>query len=156
MNSKNIAIITITALAILGFIWYQKSTPTLPPDNSLSTVDNKTATQVTPTASKPATGSSLPRITKDGIYIINYLPSGFVPRTLEVPIGKSVRFVNNSGKAMRISSTDTTNNPVYNAFNQSKTVGQGGIYEYTFTDKGIFGYRNLNNPVDQGVVTIVK
>lgn len=158
INSKNITIVAIIVLIILGFIWWQKSTPALPADNGLSTKSESGVKLATPPPGMPKTApaTTLSRTTKEGIYLINYLKSGFVPSALEIPIGKSVRFVNNSGKAMRISSADTTNNPIYNAFNQSKTVGQGGIYEYTFTDKGVFSYRNINNPGDQGAITVIK
>ncbi len=73
---------------------------------------------------------------------------------LTIPRGKSVRFVNNSGgKAMRVGSTDSAN-IIYSAFNQNKTVGSGGTYEYTFVDKGTYSYSNKNNTVDQGIIVV--
>lgn len=159
INSKNWWIIGgIVIVLILGFVWWQNKpavTPagdgaTLNKEAILPATENTGETVVT----KPV-ATKLPSITKDGIYLIYYTSKGFVPSALEIPAGKSVRLINNSGgKAMRIGSTDTTNSPIYNSFNQSKTVGAGGTYEYTFVDKGVFTYSNKNNPGDQGSITV--
>ena len=158
INSKNLwAIGGIVAVLILGTIWWQNKTALAPNEIDTATIDSNisTTTDVSKTPAPKTVVAKLPLITKDGIYLIYYTSKGFVPKSLDIPVGKSVRIVNNSGgKAMRIGSTDTTNNPVYNSFNQPKTVGAGGTYEYTFVDKGIYTYDNKNNPVDQGVITV--
>lgn len=118
----------------------------------------KTATapvQTQRTGSVPAAApASYPSMTKDGIYLVYYTAKGFVPSALKIPAGKSVRFVNDSSKAMRISSTDTTNAAEFAAFNQPKTVGKGGTYEYTFLHRASFTYNNRNVPADQGVIIV--
>lgn len=159
INSKNLWVIGgVVAVLILGFVWWQNKPATVPVGDGA--IVNKeailpTAESTGKTAVTKPVATKLPSITKDGIYLIYYTSKGFVPGALEIPVGKSVRLINNSGgKAMRIGSTDTTNNPIYNAFNQSKTVGAGGTYEYTFVDKGVFNYNNKNNPADQGSITV--
>ncbi len=104
-----------------------------------------------PTASKT---TSVPAVTKDGIYIVSYLSSGFKPQTLEIKRGTTVRFTNNSTKAMRIASFDPANSQAPQSLSQPKTVGKGGVYEYTFNDAGSFGYANMNNSADRGTVTV--
>lgn len=157
LNSKNLSIIGVIVVLIMAYYWWGKGSD-MPTDSSIS---NSSGDVVKETSTSKPSGTTQTKstvtnsaIAKDGAYVINYKPAGFSPSMIEVPPGKSVRFVNNSGKAMRIGSTDSTNNPIYNAFNQSKTVGQGGVYEYTFTDKGNYSYRNINNPGDQGVVIV--
>ena len=54
---------------------------------------------------------------------------------------------------MRVGSTET-GNIVSSAFNQIRTVGAGGTYEYTFVEKGTFSYNNKNNITDQGIVIV--
>lgn len=160
MNSKNLSIVGVLVVLVMAYYWWGKGEEAMPSENVIT----EKSDEVPKTTSGTKTSGAVTGITggvptnvavyKDGAYVINYRSSGFSPNYLEIPAGKSVRFVNVSGKAMRISSSDTTNNPVYNAFNQSKTVGQGGIYEYTFTDKGTYSYRNINNPGDQGSIIV--
>ena len=157
-NSNNWwAIGGIVVILILGLVWWQNK-PALAPTDINTTEGSNVSTSTTgvpKTAVSKSVTTKLPSVTKEGIYLIYYTSKGFVPMSLDIPVGKSVRFINNSGgKSMRIGSTDTTNNPVYNALNQSKTVGAGGTYEYTFVDKGIFTYSNKNNPADQGSITV--
>jgi len=160
MNQKNLSIIGVVALLIIAYFWWGGSTSSAPATNdtdattNVSEVTNNTQTSAPKGSTSGGTTSSYPSMTKDGIYIIYYKPSGFSPNVLNIVAGKSVRFINNSGKAMRIGSADNTNNPIYAAFNQPKTVGQGGIYEYTFNDRGSFSYKNLNASADQGVIVV--
>jgi len=159
MNQKNLITVGVLAAIVVGFLWWQQSVVDVPvdaiPAAATSTEGVATLSEKKPAAAPKTAGTQpLPRVASDGTYLIYYLPSGFSPKTLEIAVGKSVRFVNNSGKAMRVSSTDPSNNPVFNSFNQSKTVGQGGTYEYTFTDRGSFTYANYNNPADSGAVVV--
>ncbi len=111
-----------------------------------------TQNTVSGSASKPAAGQSQPQIAKDGAYIINYENSGFNPENLIVSVGKMVRFINNSGKAMRVYSKLQDN--LHSSFNQSVTVGKGGVYNFLFTDKGLWEYYNLNAPADAGSIVV--
>jgi plastocyanin len=156
MDSKNISLAAAAVVIVAGYFWWssqsmQPADVTTPVVSDTEETSAKAAAPVAkPAAPKPAN----PSMTADGTYVVYYGSSGFSPRLLEIPLGKSVRFVNNSGKAMRISSSDNTNSPIYAALNQSKTVGQGGIYEYTFIYKGSYSYNNINNPIDQGIVVV--
>lgn len=156
IDSKNIGLAAVAVLALAAFLWW--SGRNSPPEQAApadSAAQQSQTPAPTPAVKTPVPAkATTPAVTADGIYLVYYNPSGFSPRTLEIPLGKSVRFVNNSGKAMRISSSDNTDSPVFAALNQSKTVGQGGVYEYTFIYKGSYSYNNINNPADQGVVIV--
>ena len=89
-------------------------------------------------------------MTKDGSYLVSYTSRGFSPATLTIKAGKSVHFVNNSNKAMSLTTT-SVDNQIQSEFNQSKTVGQGGTFDFTFMSAGTWGYMNRNNPSDQGL-----
>lgn len=123
------------------------------------TVETTTTTpSPTPTSKKPAqtqtTSSATPTpVIQNGVYVVTYTRSGFSPNILEISTGKSVRFVNNSDKAMRIFSNDISNS-VYTTLNSSKTVGKGGYYDFTFLHKGNWGYHNQNNSADTGLVIV--
>lgn len=155
------------ALAIwIGFSWGKKSAqaPEAPVNNGVeqavttpaSTVAKKTTTTATApkttTATAPKT-SVTPTLTKDGSYLVSYTASGFSPRTITIKSGKSVHFVNNSNKAMSLTSTDV-DNQTHLEFNQGKTVGQGGVYDFTFMSAGTWGYMNRNNQADRGTIIV--
>lgn len=160
-NKKNIIIGVVVVVAV-GYYLFQGQKVVAPVQNDLtqsgistSTSDstNKTGTTKSAVTSTTKTGTSLPAMTKEGYYLISYTDKGFVPKTLEIKAGKSVRFVNNASKAMRIFADDKTSS-LYSEMNQSKTVGRGGIYDFTFVSAGTWAYHNENNPVDKGVVIV--
>jgi plastocyanin len=108
----------------------------------------KTVTTTTPPP--PA----LPKMTPSGAYIVYYTSSGFSPASLSLVRGQaSVRFINNSSSALRVAPVDTVNKP-YSEFSQSKSVGNGGIFDYTFTSAGSYAYFNENNKAHQALITV--
>lgn len=125
---------------------------------SPAVVETKTTatTQRTTTVSTPKTTTSTyytPAMTKDGSYIVSYTNSGFVPKTLTIQKGRSVHFVNNSSKAMSITTT-TTQNQVQLELNQGKTVGFGGTYDFTFLSSGTWVYMNRNVQTDYASIIV--
>ena len=94
-------------------------------------------------------------MTASGVYIIYYGTNGFSPASLTIPIGKSVHFVNNSSSAMLIVPVDKVNKP-YSSLMQSKSVGKGGTFDYTFTSAGSYAYYNDNKDTHVGVITVNK
>lgn len=164
MNKRNAIIAVIVALVIVYGVFLRVSrSPTSPDMNGPSQVQEQeyatttvsvpvtTPVKKTTTVSQPKTTSVT--ILKDGSYLVSYTDRGFVPATLEIKAGKSVHFVNNSNKAMSLTTTSAESN-VYGEFNQSKTVGKGGTYDFTFLQPGIWNYVNRNNQGDQGVVVV--
>lgn len=160
-NKRNI-IIGVVIVAAVGYYLFQSQKVSAPVQNestqsgvSTSTTDtvNKTGTTKSAVTSTTKTTTTLPAMTKEGYYLISYTDKGFVPKTLEIKAGKSVRFVNNASKAMRIFADDKTSS-LYNEMNQSKTVGRGGIYDFTFVSAGTWAYHNENNVADKGVVIV--
>ncbi|MGB2580639.1 MAG: cupredoxin domain-containing protein [Minisyncoccia bacterium] len=109
--------------------------------------------KTTQTTIAPKTTTSAPAIAKDGSYLVYYTNRGFNPSPLTIKTGKSVRFVNNSSKAMSLTST-SVDNQAQSEFNQGKTVGQGGVYDFTFMSAGTWGYMNRNNQTDRGTIIV--
>ena len=66
-------------------------------------------------------------------YLVSYTDGGFVPATLSVNKGETVRFTNNSGGILQLSLTGTA------------PLSQGQYFEYTFTTSGTVsdGGRNM-------------
>ena len=159
MIKKYIIVIVAVAFAIwIGFFFMNKAAvaPEAPVNGG---TEQATTTPVSIAKTSGATDvskttTSAPVILKDGSYLVSYTNRGFSPSTLTIKAGKSVHFVNNSSKAMSLTTTDTTNSQVFAEFNQGKTVGQGGFYDFTFLSVGTWGYMNRNNAIDKGTIIV--
>lgn len=165
MNSKKEGgyvwlIVLIVIVIVIAIVWSNnKSATTETTTNTTTVSDTNTGSTVTPAAT---TGSNTPApttttkpvapaMTASGAYIVYYTSTGFSPKTLNLPLGKSVHFVNSSTAAMQIVPVDTTNRP-YAQFSQSKAVGKGGTFDYTFTDAGSYAYYNNTQKAHTGVI----
>lgn len=151
----------------IGFTWGNKSAvaPEMPTGEEATTEQVATTTIPTPAVVRPTkttttvmpktttTPTITPVMTKDGAYVVSYTNTGFSPKTLTIKLGKSVHFVNNSSKAMSITTT-TTQNQVQSELNQGKTVGQGGTYDFTFLTAGTWVYMNRNAQTDFGTIIV--
>lgn len=160
MDKKYIIAIVIAVLAFGGAFWFGKRSAIAPEgqerveEMAMTTAPTTTSVKVPSKATAPKTTTpSAPAMTKDGAYIVSYTERGFVPATLEIKKGKSVHFVNNSNKAMSLTTTDP-NSQVFIELNQERSVGRGGSYDFTFLSLGSWGYMNRNNTVDKGVVMV--
>ena len=152
-GNKNIIIGGIVVVLLLVVYMANKGDS----NNTLENLTNNVATTTPKTSAVKSTAPkstvTTPTISKDGYYLISYGATGFSPKVLTVTRGKSVRFTNNSSNAMRIVGADV-NNPASQAINQSKTVGRGGTYDYTFNEAGTFNYMNYNKTIDQGTIVV--
>lgn len=165
MNTKYIiGAVVVLIVLVFGFTWGNKKViaPEAPVNNIEQVlIPTVPVTQVV-SVSKPITSvikpvttatQSLPTMTKGGAYIVSYTNDGFVPKNLTIKVGKSVHFVNNSSKAMSITTT-TTQNQIQSEFNQGKTVGQGGSYDFTFLATGSWVYMNRNAKTDFATIIV--
>ena len=151
--TKNI-IIAILAVAVLLLLINRPSAPT---SETLMVSEQATETPATTPTIAPATPSKtsvIPKVVALPPYTVSYTDKGFTPAVLEVSRGTSVKFVNNSSKAMRIMSTDLVDRQPSNEINESKTVGKGAVYSLTLNTPFVYGYRNANYPSDIGTVVV--
>lgn len=171
MNKKYIIAIVVAVIAICGAFWFgrrsaiapeeQRSVPneemeqatTTPVAASSKTASKATSGTTSGTPTAPVVTPTAPLMTKNGAYIISYTDKGFVPATLEIKAGKSVHFVNNSNKAMSLTSIDQ-NSQVYREFNQVNSVGRGGSYDFTFLSAGTWWYVNRNSQKELGTIIV--
>jgi plastocyanin len=118
-------------------------------------VTTKPKTSVSGSSAVPTSRAPLPTASPSkGIVTVIYAVDGFKPALLEIPRGQSVRFINRSGTSMRlVANTDGGQRP-YPGFDQSKTVGPGGVYDFSFTLTGSWGYRNQYDGVHIATVIV--
>lgn len=119
-----------------------------PAKNPVTTVKSRTPVKTT-----SVTVATTPSVAKDGSYLVSYTASGFVPPVIEIQAGKSVHFVNESNKAMSVTSQEP-NSQVFGELNQGKSVSRGGFYDFTFLQPGAWKYMNRNNSLDTGVIVV--
>lgn len=86
---------------------------------------------------------------------VNYTDQGFVPKTITIKRGETVRFMNQASTGyMWVGSDPHPSHTDYPGFDQ-KAVGQkGDIYEFTFSNPGTWGYHNHLDPSMTGTVIV--
>ncbi len=158
---KNAVIVFLVILVVLLMYQVNALAPSTdglyapaPSESTAETATTPGTTAAKPAAKAPATASAPVLRAKDGTYLVSYTDAGFSPATLEITRGSSVKWTNNSSRAMRIDTTDLIDRQPTNELGQSATVGKGGTYSFTFTKPYVYGYANQNNPKDKGVVVV--
>jgi plastocyanin len=77
----------------------------------------------------------------------------FTPSTLEVEVGTTVRWENNSSETHTVTSGT---NGTYDGNFDSGNVSPGGSYTYTFNEAGTFPYFCIPHPNMTGTITVVE
>ncbi len=88
--------------------------------------------------------------------LISYTNRGFEPMNVEVHVGDTVRFANNSDHNLWVASSGSAPVCGDDVLNSCKAVGRGEFWEVTFNDLGIWQYQNLQNVYLSGSVTVVE
>ncbi len=147
-----VAFLIILPIIVFEFFYLTQETKnTIPIESGDTTVFQTATTTVANTAPKniPASNQYL---AQDGVYVVRYTDKGFVPEQLQIPKGKTVRFVNLSTKGMRIFSDSTSLQ--FLELNQSKTVGKGETYTFSFVNTGLWSYYNQANTAHKASIVV--
>ena len=87
---------------------------------------------------------------------ITYDDNGFSPSTLTVKVGTKVTFKNNSPSDFWPASAMHPTHQLLPGFDQLKSVGAAGTYEYTFVKVGTWKYHNHVVASDSGTVVVTE
>lgn len=87
---------------------------------------------------------------------VTYSDTGFAPKTLTVKKGTTVRFVSTATGGMWVASAVHPTHQLLPGFDQLKSVGKGGTYDYAFVKVGTWKYHNHVNPSDVGTVIVTE
>lgn len=155
MNKTFVVIIGV-ALVVVAFLYMESSYPAYEPvitkDTQKTVVSSPKTAPTKPVATKSApTVVVVPEIPR---LVVFYTDQGFSPSIREIKKGEEVTFINNSNHGMRISSFQKTNVGYYPGFSQTKTVGRGEIFKFTFSELGSWNYQNLNYENHTGIVVV--
>lgn len=160
---KFLLFVAIAILILVGLVAFFRLVPfkIIPkeqPQTNEQATTSETTSGNTATKNKAATQTNTAsnRTPSPSVYdvVVNYTDSGFVPKTIEVKAGISVRFINKSSQAMYVITSSGLNGPIYPDFGQSASVGKGGYFDFTFTKKGTWPYENLNDKTKTGIVIV--
>lgn len=108
-------------------------------------------TEVSSDASAAAT------LLADKSVLVTYGDNGFTPTVIQIKRGTTVRFLNTSGKSLRVAAVNDPSKSGGAAsleFNASRSVRQGESFEVSVTVPGVWAYKNLNAPAAIGVAIV--
>ncbi len=80
--------------------------------------------------------------------------NGFTPDHVTIKSGATVKFVNNSSSEMWVASNPHPFHTDYPGFDENQSVLKGGIYQFTFTKMGNWGFHNHRRPKIGGVINV--
>ncbi|MES2213680.1 MAG: hypothetical protein V4473_02465 [Patescibacteria group bacterium] len=154
MNTqKKLMIAFVCLLVIFGIVTYvnfwRNSSEAERADQSQNESATTSASASKTSASKTTSNSYL---AQDGVYVIKYTNAGFVPNDIQIPRGKSIRFINMTDTGMRIISDNT--DPKFAGLTEAKTIGKGATYTFTFSEVGLWVYHNQSTPNQRATVLI--
>lgn len=95
---------------------------------------------------------------KTPVALVSYVSTGFEPRSLQVKMGDTVRFINNShGSLQIVQDAGPASNPngcVPEVLNTCQALVSGDYFDFTFGDKGSWQFHVDGNPAMSGVVQV--
>lgn len=87
-----------------------------------------------------------------GMATVVYTNDGFRPKSLTVPVGTMVEFVNQSDKEMWVASNVHPSHEILPTFDEFEGVAKGKTYMYTFDKNGTWPYHDHINASFEGVI----
>lgn len=122
--------------------------------NLLDDVEKTTTTVIQP---KKTVVTESVIIIPSGRLTVIYTNSGFSPTILEVRAGQPIDFINKSNGTLWVTANfhPILKDQRYSEFDSGKSIPSGGIYSFTPTLIGFWGYKNLNNDNHLGSITVL-
>jgi len=144
-------IILIIILVIVGVVVSSNNNE---PSANEEVVMTATTTEVRLTENQPSL-SSVARDTT-GTTVVTYSDKGFSPFIVEIEAGESIKFVNESNDALWLTANGhpTAADQFYPEFDSGKSLKRDESYSFVFNNKGVWGYKNLNNEEHLGTIVV--
>ncbi len=98
--------------------------------------------------------SRLAGVRQPRTYTVFYGLGVFSPTNIRIHVGDSVRFQNDSNTPVRVISDSTNNILDLAGFDSIGDIPPDGVFTYTFSQAGIFGYHNAKNSSEEGAVIV--
>lgn len=150
--SKTSAILGLIALiAIGGFIIFgeEKNTETQPETEQEILVETTENTNIDTEKVSETKESQKEEI------LVMYTSSGFSPSIINIEMGDTVRFSNDSSLNMWVASNPHPQHTEFSDFDAGRNYQNGESYSFTFTESGTYEYHNHSNPSMRGTVVVL-
>ncbi len=85
---------------------------------------------------------------------IHYTDNGFVPSTVTIKVGQTVKFVNDTNEKMWVASDPHPSHTGYAGFDEDRGAAKGESYQFTFSKAGTWGFHNHLSSGDKGKVVV--
>jgi plastocyanin len=168
MDGKNVWVVTAVVIVILAGIWLFTRPATAPGNTNVTVTEGENGGETfTNTTSTTTTTTTAPQSVT-----VTYTDAGFSPKSVSIPVGGSVTWVNQSSGKMWVATARHPDHTVYDAsatathcaagytgtapFDECKSVEAGGTYTFTFTKAGSWGYHNHSNANATGMVIVTS
>jgi len=143
MSPRNVflsvaGVLIVVVLAIVALLWQ-------PVTNSLLVTLGGAEANNSEVAVSHSPGAQTVKEDNHYVSIIHYDGDAFAPLVLVINRGENVRFVNTSNIAMRVQAVNTSTTTQPNEYQQADSVGNGGTYELSFVNPGVWLVTDLNN-----------
>ena len=150
MNKNLIYTVIVLILLVVSIFAFVKSRKeTEEPNESIKTEVTEESAQT-----EEETPTSTEEVTLPSTHEVIYGSLGFVPSTLEIKIGDTVTFKNESGKGMWVASNPHPSHSDTPEFDAGISIANGNSWSFVFTEEGSFSYHHLNS--SQGGKIVVK
>jgi plastocyanin len=143
--------------------WYISQSSTLQSqiDNifHIRTTTNQSEASITPypisDTSKNSNSSRLGAPMTNQGYTISFKDTGFEPQELTIPVGTTIRFINQSSTQMQIMSDLHPDHLLLPEFVMKTAVGKGNVFDFTFTTIGTWRYHSEKDIGKTGTIIVV-
>lgn len=178
MKNQTIIVAVVVVLIVLGFFFFTNRAEAPQDDINLNTADkmNSLGVQEAP-SDLPDTSSPTPADSsgtdekvvegeKDSLSLttVSYTDGGFSPQTLNIKMGDTIRFTNESSGGMWVASAIHPTHALYpektasdclgSTFDQCASVSNGESWEFTFNQKGEHKYHNHVRASKTGTIIV--
>ena len=160
MNLNPIGIIVVLVIILVGGWFLFSSSPAQAPTTEVPVINEM-----------PAVGSTTPEMIVENTIpdvTVAYTDQGFSPKSVSVPLGTTVTFVNQSSKGMWVASAPHPAHTVYSgtslsqhcpdtanaSFDECTAVASGNSFSFTFNKEGTWKYHNHVDATKFGTVIV--
>lgn len=158
MDQKNIIILLIVAIVLVGGYFLLKPMTPTPVVQNPNQETNNTAQENNTTQNNTEISAGA-EIINSKTYDVVYTDSGYSPSTLTIKVGDTVNFKNESSNGMWVGSAMHPSHTVYSgttlqqhcpdstntSFDQCESSGPGTSWSFTFNKTGTWGQHNHVN-----------
>ena len=170
-NIKFLIVIVVLGVAAIGYFLFQTPSQTQPSGIDpigISPIELQVPPPLTDNTPQQETSTVNESVKQSATVAVTYTDQGFSPTSVSIQKGETVTFVNQSSKAMWISSGVHPTHEVYSGttlaqhcpdadnltFDECEGTPSGQSWIFTFTKSGSWGYHNHLLARDKGMVTV--